>query len=114
MKKTIIQIGAFILFILGFISLFSPLPGATIIFACSLALLISVIPYVQFCVQWIRSRVSWINRSMYFLEEKGGKHVKMIRETLPKTHPLEGTEGQKLSHKQYVKAKLKTLNEEEG
>ena len=100
MKIVLIKIAAFVLFVLGIISLVSPIPGAFIFLACSLTLTISVSTYAQFCVQWVRSRVPLINKFMFWLERKTGERIKMIGETLPKTHPFEG--NQKLTHKEYV------------
>lgn len=102
MKVIFTKIAAFILFIVGFISLVSPIPGAFIFFACSLTLTISVSSYAQFCVQWIRSRVPRINRFLFWLEEKTGKRIKMIGEILPKTRPLEESINLKLSHREYI------------
>ena len=102
MKIIITKIAAVVLFILGIISLVSPIPGAFIFLACSLTLTISVSSYAQFCVQWVRSRVSWINKFLFWLERKTGNRIKMIGETLPKTHPIESSDNQSLSHKEYI------------
>lgn len=103
MKIIITKIAAVALFFLGLISLVSPIPGAFIFLACSLTLSISVSTYAQFCVQWVRSRVSFINKFLFWLEKKTGDRIKMIGDTLPKTHPLEGEENRNLTHKEYVK-----------
>ena len=102
MKVILTKIAAAVLFALGIISLVSPIPGAFIFLACSLTLTISVSTYAQFCVQWVRSRVSWINKFLFWLERKTGNRIKMIGETLPKTHPVEGDGNQGLSHKEYI------------
>lgn len=102
MKIILTKIAAAALFILGLVSLVSPIPGAFIFLACSLTLTISVSSYAQFCVQWVRSRFSPINKFLYWLEKKTGERIKMIGETLPKTHPPEDTGNQKLTHKEFV------------
>ena len=103
MKIILTKIAAVILFILGVVSLVSPIPGSFIFFACSLALTISVSLYAQYCVQWIRSRSPRINKALFWLEKKTEKRIKMIGQVLPKTHPIEGSCSQKLSHKEYIK-----------
>lgn len=113
MKITLTKIAALILFILGLISLVSPIPGAFIFLACSLTLTISVSSYAQFCVQWGRSRVSWINIFLFWLERKTGERIKMIGETLPKTHPFEGANNQNVSHKQYIEIMQQKLNQQQ-
>ncbi len=113
MKIILTKIAAFVLFVLGLISLVSPIPGAFIFLACSLTLTISVSTYAQFCVQWVRSRVSWINKFLFWLERKTGKRIKMIGETLPKTHPFEGANNQNLSHKQYIQKMQEKLNQQQ-
>lgn len=113
MKIILIKIAAFVLFVLGIISLVSPIPGAFLFLACSLTLIISVSTYAQFCVQWVRSRVSWINKFLFWLEKKTGDRIKMIGETLPKTHPFEDTDNQKLNHKEYTEKMQQKLNQQE-
>ena len=102
MKVFLTKLAAIVLFVLGIISLLSPIPGAFILLASSLALAICTSTYIQFCVQWVRSRISWINHFLFWLEEKTGERVKIIGETLPKTHPVESGTNSKLSHKEYV------------
>ncbi len=111
MKVILTKIAAAFLFVLGLVSLVSPIPGAFIFLACSLTLTISVSTYAQYCVQWIRSRIAWINNFLFWLEKKTGDRIKMIGNTLPKTHPIEGTSNEKLSHKEYI-AKMQEAEEE--
>ena len=112
MKVFLTKIVALVLFVLGLISLVTPIPGAFIFLACSLTLTISVSTYAQYCVQWIRSRISWINRFLFWLEEKTGKRIKMIAETLPKTHPSKHMDNQKLNHKAYINKMQQDDNEQ--
>ena len=114
MKVILTKIAAGFLFVLGLVSLVSPIPGAFIFLACSLTLTISVSPYAQFCVQWIRSRVSWINKFLYWLERRTGDRIKMIGQTLPKTHPAEDSGSEKLSHKEYVAKMREELKRQES
>ncbi len=114
MKVILTKIAAGFLFVLGLVSLVSPIPGAFIFLACSLTLTISVSPYAQFCVQWIRSRVSLINKFLYWLERKTGDRIKMIGQTLPKTHPAEDSGSEKLSHKEYVAKMREELKRQES
>lgn len=113
MKIILTKIAAFGLFILGLISLFSPIPGAFIFLACSLTLTISVSSYAQYCVQWVRSRVPIINKFLFWLEKKTGERIKMIGDTLPKTHPIEGTDNQKLTHKEYIEKMHQQQNQQD-
>ena len=112
MKILLTKIAAAVLFVMGLVSLLSPIPGAFIFFACSLTLTISVSSYAQFCVQWIRSRVPLINKFLFWLEKKTGDRIKMIGETLPKTHPVEDNNSQNLSHKEYIDKMQKKETEE--
>ncbi len=114
MKIILTKIAAFFLFVLGLISLFSPIPGAFIFLACSLTLTISVSSYAQYCVQWVRSRMPLINKFLFWLEKKTGQRIKMIGEILPKTHPIEGTDNQKLTHKEYVEKMHQAQNRLDG
>lgn len=113
MKIILTKIAAAFLFVLGLVSLVSPIPGAFIFLACSLTLTISVSTYAQYCVQWVRSRISWINTFLFWLEKKTGDRIKMIGNTLPKTHPIEGTSNGKLSHKEYI-AKMQKAEEQQN
>ena len=113
MKIILVKIAAAFLFVLGLVSLVSPIPGAFIFLACSLTLTISVSSYAQFCVQWVRSRISWINKFLYWLEKKTGERIKMIGETLPKTHPTEDSSNRTLSHKEYIKKMQQEENQQD-
>lgn len=90
------------------------LPGASLYLALGFTLLIYASAKARLCIQWVRSRVGWINKFFYWFERKIGSRIKVVGETLEKTHPLKGSEGQKLSHKKYVATKLKEEAEKQS
>lgn len=85
----------------------TPIPGATLLLAAGLTLLIYASPKARLCIQWFRSRISWIHKIFCWLEEKVGTRIAVIGNTLKDTRPLEHTVGEGLSHKEYVQEKLK-------
>ena len=94
------------LLLLGFISLVTPIPGATLLIAAGLTLLIYASPKARLCIQWFRSRLPWFHKFFSWLEDKVGIRISIVGETLKDTRPLTHTIGKDLSHKQYVQEKL--------
>ncbi len=77
--------------LLGVVSLLTPVPGGTVMIAGGLTTLICTSPKAQFCIQYMRSRLSWFNRVVFWIESKVGKRVQIMGDALKKTRP-EGSE----------------------
>ncbi len=98
------------LLLLGFISFVTPIPGASLLLAAGLTLLIYASPKARVCIQWFRSRLPWFHKLFCWLEKKIGTRISIIGGTLRDTRPLEHTIGEALSHRQYVQEKLAEEN----
>ena len=77
---------AFLLILLGLVSMFSPLPGATILIAAGCALLICTNKRAANMVRACRSRFSFLNRGMIWIEDKMGEKLSgPMRSTRPES-----------------------------
>lgn len=90
---------------LGFVSMVTPIPGGTILIAGGLTALICSSPSARYCLMWIRTRVDWFNKVIFWLENKVGTRVKVVGGALAKTRPHEDT-STLLSHKEFVMNEL--------
>ena len=100
--RTLINILAAMSILLGLVSIVTPIPGGTILIAGGLTAMICVSPTAQFCLMWLRSRVSWINKLVFFLEHKVGTRIELVGTALGKTHPCQV--GSTLSHREFIDA----------
>ncbi len=89
MLNTVISIFASIALVFAVISLITPLPGGLIVISFSLATLICVNSKAQSCVRYIRSKYSFVNRALNFIQRKIGSKVHFIRDALQRTEPNE-------------------------
>jgi hypothetical protein len=98
---SIVAIGAILL---GMLSMVTPIPGSVFFIAGGLTVLICYNSTARICLRWIRARVGWVNKTVFWLEDKVGKRVSVIGAALKQTRPLttESTSHQ-LSHKDCLK-----------
>jgi len=111
MKKIFLLGLAYLLLVLGFVSFFSPIPGALIFLAGGLTLLICFSPSAQYCLKWIRTRVNWFNKFIYWIENKVGAKIQIMGDALKLTRPNEDRSDETLSHSEYVKKNMKSEEE---
>jgi len=91
--------------LLGMVSMVTPIPGGTILIAGGLTALICSSSSARYCLMWIRSRVNWFNKLIFWLEKKVGTRIKIIGTALGKTHPAEGRPTS-MSHREFVDNEL--------
>ena len=109
--KILITILAIISILFGIVSMVTPIPGGAILISGGLTALICASPSAQYCLMWIRSRVNWVNKLVFWLENKIGSRVKVVGVALGKTHPPEG--GTVLSHHDFLKSNIEKIEETE-
>lgn len=101
----VISFLAAISIILGLVSMVTPIPGGTIMIAGGLTALICSSPSARYCVMWIRTRVNWFNKAIFWLEKKVGTKVKTVGVALGKTRPRDDVSNA-LSHRDFVRSEL--------
>ena len=100
----IISIVSLFFLVLGIISMVTPIPGGTLFIAGGLTGLICSSARARFCVKWIRTRVAWFIKTIFWLEEKVGPRVKVIGTALLQTRPDSAeADVAALSHKDFIK-----------
>lgn len=87
MLNIIISVIASALFLLGLVSMVTPIPGGTIMIATSLTALICTSPRARSCLRFMRTRFVWLNKSFYWLEDKVGQRIGFIGNALIMTRP---------------------------
>ena len=102
MKNKLLKLSAYLLLILGMISMMSPIPGGIFLLAGALTLLICSDPIAQHCLKWVRTRVNWFNKTIHWLEDKVGVKIKVMGDALKLTRPSEDENDKNLSHKEYI------------
>lgn len=100
--KTMISVLALVCILVGLVSMITPIPGGIVLVAVGLTMLICINPSAQYCLMWIRSRVSWVNKLMYWLEAKVGNRISVVGVAFAKTHPPEA--NLILSHRAFIQA----------
>ena len=110
MKLKLLKLLAYLLLILGMISMFSPIPGGVFLLAGALTLLICTDPYAQHCIKWMRTRTNWFNKTIYWLENKVGVKIKVMGDALKLTRPSEDENDKLLSHSEYIKKNQDSKN----
>jgi len=103
--KFFVSFLAMLSILFGLVSMLTPIPGGTILIAGGLTTLICSSPSARYCLMWIRARVSWFNKLIFWLEKKVGVRIKIIGAALGKTHPPEDTTTL-LSHQEFVRNEL--------
>lgn len=79
---------AFLLLIIGLMSMVTPIPGGTFLIAISISLLICSNAKVQTCMRYARTKSNRFNKVIFWLENKVGIKVKFIGAALENTRPL--------------------------
>lgn len=87
MINLILSIVSFILLLAGLISMVTPIPGGTLLIAFSLATLVCSSPLAQRCLRAFRARFGWLNKTIYWVENKVGTKVQFISSALKATRP---------------------------
>lgn len=98
--KTVISMLAVILILFGLVSMVTPIPGGAILISGGLTMLICVSPSAQYCIMWLRAKVNWINRLLFWLEKNIGPRIKVVGVALGKTQPPE--DRVILSHRDFI------------
>jgi hypothetical protein len=93
MINLLLSITASIVLIVGVVSMLTPIPGGTLMIAGSLTMLICVSPRAQSCMRFMRVRINWFNKMIFWLEEKVGARISIIGEALKKTRPDTAGDG---------------------
>lgn len=88
MINILISIAAFIVLLLGIVSMVTPIPGGTLLIAGSVSVLICTNSKAQQCVRYARTKSSRFNKAIFWLESKVGVKIKFIGTALGKTRPL--------------------------
>ena len=73
--KPFLLILAYVLLALGLVSMFSPLPGATLLIAAGCALLICTSERAANFIRKTRGKYTWINGFMTWIENKLGEKL---------------------------------------
>jgi hypothetical protein len=90
--------------LLGMVSMVTPIPGGVIFIAGGLTVLICYNSTARICLRWIRTRAGWVNKAVFWLENKVGKRVSVIGAALKQTRPLiTDSTSHQLGHKEYLK-----------
>jgi hypothetical protein len=105
----IISALAIISILFGMVSMVTPIPGGTILIAGGVTALICSSPSAQYCVMWIRSRVNWFNKVLFWLQSKVGNKIKVLGIALSKTIPPEDVDPN-LTHSDFVKERIDNNN----
>ncbi len=106
--KTVMSILAVILILFGMVSMVTPIPGGAILISGGLTMLICASPSAQYCIMWIRAKVNWVNKLVFWLEKTIGPRVKVVGVALGKTRPPQ--DGTILKHNDFIKANLQEKN----
>lgn len=88
MHNILVSIFATLLFIIALLSMLTPIPGATLLFAISLSMLICSNSKVLASVRFIRTKSQKLNKLVLWLEKKIGARISYVGTSLAKTRPL--------------------------
>ena len=82
--RLVLIIIAYILIFLGAISLVSPIPGAFILIAVGLSLLICTSTVAATCIRFTRGKYGKLNKIMSWLEVRSGDRIgSILQQTRP-------------------------------
>lgn len=83
MRQLVAALGA-LLSVIGLLLLVSPIPGATVMLALGIALLICSSTRAAGALQSLRTRIAWLNRSFSWLEDRAGQKIgAALKQTRP-------------------------------
>lgn len=88
MINFIISIVASLVFLFGLVSMVTPIPGGTFLIAGSLTALICSSPLARRCLQVMRTKINWFNKSVFWIEAKVGNRIGIVGRALKQTRPL--------------------------
>ena len=82
--RLLLIIFSYMLIFLGAISLISPIPGAVLLMAVGLSLLICSSTVAASCIRFTRSKYLRLNKMMSWLEKRSGVRMgSILRQTRP-------------------------------
>ncbi len=87
MLNLVLTILASLLLLLGFVSILTPIPGGTFMIAGGLTTLICSSPRARFCIKYMRTKLNWFNKTIFWIETKVGSRIKIIGNALKQTRP---------------------------
>ena len=85
--EIIVVLIASLALLFGLIAMATPLPGATVLAAGSLAVLICVSSRAKRCLKFFRTRWPRLDRGIFWIEGKAGNRVDFIGTALSQTRP---------------------------
>ena len=85
MTNFIISAVASVTLLFGLISMVTPIPGGTILIAASLTALICTSSRARRCLQILRTKVAFVNKSILWIEDK--VHIRIVNNALRQTRP---------------------------
>lgn len=88
LANSIVTVLAFVALVLGLIAMATPMPGATAFAAASLALLVGVGPRAKRCLRILRTKWSWMDRGVFWIEHKVGTRIQFVGDALIQTRPI--------------------------
>jgi hypothetical protein len=87
MRNLIITILAIPVFLMGLVSMVTPVPGGTVMIAFSLTALICTSPRARRCLQIFRTRFNVLNKSILWVENKIEDRITIVGDALRQTRP---------------------------
>ena len=87
MRNLIITILAIPVFLMGLVSMVTPIPGGAIMIAFSLTALICTNPWTRRCLQILRTRFKYLDKSILWIENKIGDRIAIVGNALRQTRP---------------------------
>jgi hypothetical protein len=76
----------------------TPIPGGTFLIAGSLTALICSSPLARRCLQVMRTKINWFNKSVFWIEAKVGNRIGIVGRALKQTRPLAYREASSASN----------------
>ncbi len=90
MKKLVDIVVVFIasvVLVFGLIAMTTPLPGAAVLAAGSMAILVCISPRARRWLRFFRTKWPRLNRGVFWIEKKIGNRINFIGAALRQTHP---------------------------
>lgn len=89
MINLIVTVFASVVLLIGIVSMVSPIPGGVVMIAGSLTALTCTSPRARRCLQFMRTRINVLNKSILWIEEKVGHRIGIVGRALRQTRPIE-------------------------
>lgn len=87
MINLLISAFASVTLLIGIVSMVTPIPGGTFLIAVSLTALICSSSRARRCLQILRTRLAFLNKTILWVEEKMGDRVRIVSNALRQTRP---------------------------